>query len=112
MSEARAIVVLSTCPTDRAASIAEALVRGGVAACVNIIEKVESVYIWEGKLNRDPESLLVIKTAADRRGDLRDAILRIHPYQVPEIVELDVGGGNPAYLAWVHGSTRPRPAGS
>jgi periplasmic divalent cation tolerance protein len=101
------LVVLSTCPRDRAASLAEALVTSRAAACVNVVDKVESFYFWEGKLNRDAESLLIIKTASDRRDELREAILRAHPYQVPEIVELEVSGGNPNYLAWVAESTRP-----
>jgi len=108
MSEPEAFLVLSTCPRDRAASIAESLVREGVAACVNIVEKVESIYVWEGKLNHDPESLLFIKTAAGRREDLRRAILRLHPYQVPEVVEIGIAGGNPAYLAWVAASCGPK----
>jgi len=65
-------------------------------------------YVWDGKLNRDAESLLVIKTAPDRREALTAALLRIHPYEVPEVVVLDVAAGNPRYLEWVGAMTRPQ----
>jgi periplasmic divalent cation tolerance protein len=106
MSDPAALVVLSTCPREAAAGLAERLVAERVAACVNVVPAVESFYVWEGKLNRDAESLLIIKTAPDRLPALQEAILRAHPYQVPEVVVLDVKGGNPKYLEWVAAMTR------
>jgi len=107
MSEPKAYLVLSTCPRECAAQIAERLVREGLCACVNVLERVESFYIWEGKLNRDAESLLVIKTASDRLADLQAGILAHHPYQVPEVVAVEIAAGNPKYLDWVLEMTRP-----
>ncbi len=102
-----AILVLSTCPREKSAELAELLVRERVAACVNVIEEVESFYFWDGKLNRDLESLLVVKTAPDRLPALRAVLLGAHPYQVPEVIEVPITGGNDRYLEWVLASTRP-----
>ena len=107
---AQALLVLSTCPREKAAELARLLVEGRFAACVNVIDQVESFYFWEGKLNRDAESLLLIKTAATRLEALTQALLAAHPYEVPEVIALGVSGGNPQYLAWVAASSRPVPS--
>jgi periplasmic divalent cation tolerance protein len=106
MTEPKVLLVLSTCPREKAAAIAEALVSGRFAACVNVMDRVESFYWWEGKLNRDAESLLFIKTAPDRLEALRGEIVRIHPYQVPEVVAVPIGEGHAPYLEWVVSMTR------
>ena len=103
-----ALLVLSTCPREKAAELAELLVREGHCACVNVVDRVESFYFWEGKLNRDAESLLLLKTTRDRLAALTDGLLRAHPYEVPEVIALEVVGGNPKYLDWVAESSRPR----
>jgi len=103
----QALLVLSTCPQEKAAELARLLVEGRFAACVNVIEKVESFYFWEGKLNRDAESLLLIKTIPSRLESLKEALLAAHPYQVPEVIAVDVTGGNPLYLSWVAELSRP-----
>ena len=105
----QALLVLSTCPQEKAAELARLLVEGRFAACVNVIDRVESFYFWEGKLNRDAESLLLIKTAPARFEALKQALLAAHPYEMPEIIALGVSGGNPRYLAWVAESSRPAP---
>jgi len=103
---APAILVLSTCPAEGAARLAELLVSEHHAACVNVVERVESFYIWEGKLNRDAESLLLIKTTPERLETLTAALLEAHPYDVPEVVSLEITGGNARYLEWVAAMTR------
>ncbi len=107
MNPPAAKLVLSTCPPEKAAELAQLLVEGRFAACVNVIESVRSVYMWEGKLQKDGESLLVIKTSAERSGDLISALKKAHPYEVPEIVAIDISAGHPAYLDWVAASCRP-----
>ena len=83
------IVVLTTVGADAPAeAFAEELVEKRLAACVNIVEKVRSVYRWEGKIERDSEKLLVIKTTDERLPELRDYVLATHPYSVPELVIL------------------------
>ena len=81
-----------------------------MAACVNVIPKVVSVYRWEGAVERAEEALLVIKTADDRVDELRERLAQLHPYDVPEIVVLDVLLSHAPYAAWVDNETRcPRP---
>lgn len=100
-------VVLCTCPDRPVADrIAEALVNESLAACVNILGGVTSVYRWEGKLERGEEVLLVIKTAADRLPELEARIRALHPYTVPEIVALPITEGFSGYLAWIDETTR------
>jgi periplasmic divalent cation tolerance protein len=103
----QALLVLSTCPQDKAPELARLLVEGRFAACVNVIEKVESFFLWEGKLNRDAESLLLIKTIPSRLESLKEALLAAHPYQLPEVIAVDVTGGNALYLSWVTEFSRP-----
>ena len=102
-SEVDVRVVLSTCPDREAQRIAHGLVEDGIAACVNIVTKLTSVYRWEGAIHEDKESLLFIKTTADRVNDLREALLTLHPYDVPELLVLDVDteASNPGYVDWV-----------
>lgn len=101
-------VVLSTAPSQQVADeLAHALVESGVAACVNVVPGVRSHYRWEGRVQTDLECLLVIKTTRDRYEALESALRQRHPYEVPEIVALDVAAGWPPYLHWVVDSTAP-----
>ena len=102
-----AIVVLVTTPTpERAAEIARALVEERLAACGNVLPAIRSIYRWEGKVQDDQEALLVLKSTRDRFEALRDRVLALHPYQVPEVIALPVEAGSAAYLAWIAGETR------
>lgn len=94
-------VVLCTVPPEKAEALARALVERRLAACVNIIPAVKSIYRWEKELCEDAESLLIIKTAEARFPGLMDFIKANHPYTVPEIIGLPVSDGNPDYLGWV-----------
>ncbi len=96
-------VVLSTVPVDAESRISEALVRRGLAACVNAIPGVVSTYVWQGQLCRESEVTLLIKVAAAGVGPLTDALRELHPYQVPEILVLpvDIAGSDARYVAWV-----------
>jgi periplasmic divalent cation tolerance protein len=101
------VVALSTVanPED-AERIARALVDKGVAACVNVVPGVVSFYRWKGRLERDAEVLLVIKTRGERFEELKAALLAEHPYEVPELVALEVAAGHAAYLEWLADSVR------
>jgi periplasmic divalent cation tolerance protein len=100
-----AVVVLCTFPDlDQARQIGAALVERQVAACVNLLPGVESIYRWEGKVERASEVLAVIKTT--RYADLEAAIRELHPYEVPEIIALPVVAGLPEYLKWLGDSCR------
>jgi len=105
-------VCLVTSPPDRAASLARELVERGLAACVNVIGNVTSVYRWQGKIHEDGESLLVIKTSAARIEELEATVLKLHPYDVPEFLVLEVASGAAGYLDWVLGATNAPETGS
>lgn len=89
---------------EKARQIGAALVERQVAACVNLLPSVESVYRWQGKVEQAQEVLAVIKTS--RYAALEAAILELHPYDVPEILGVPVEAGLPSYLAWVTDSCR------
>jgi periplasmic divalent cation tolerance protein len=102
-----ACVVLVTCPTaERAAEIARVLVEERLAACGNVVPGLRSIYRWEGKVQDDAEALLVLKTTRERFEALRDRVLALHPYQVPEVVALPIEAGSAPYLAWIAAETR------
>lgn len=96
-------VVLCNTPTEEARPLARALVSGGLAACVNVIPAVTSVYGWKGDLVEDSEATLLIKVAASGVDALRAAIVELHPYEVPEVVVLgvDVEVSHKPYVDWV-----------
>ena len=101
-----ALVVLVTVPTpERAAELARALVGERLAACGNVVPGLRSVYRWEGKVQEDDEALLVLKTTRARFEALRDRVLALHPYDVPEVLALPVEAGSAAYLAWLAAET-------
>ena len=98
-------VVLSTFPgPDKAAEVAQILVEEQLAACVNLVPQVRSIYAWEGKLCDELETLAIMKTTADRAAALADRILALHPYETPEVIVLPVVMGSTGYVAWVAAS--------
>jgi periplasmic divalent cation tolerance protein len=100
-ADADAVVCLVTTPPDRARDIAEALVAKRLAACVNVVAGVESVYRWEGEVTRDDESLLVVKTTRAAVPAIEDELRHIHPYDTFELIALDVAAGAAPYLSWI-----------
>lgn len=105
-SATEALVVLVTAPSaEKAAEIARVLVGERLAACGNVVPGVRSIYRWEGKIEDEPEALLLLKTTRARFDALRARVLALHPYQVPEIVALPVEAGSAPYLAWIAAET-------
>lgn len=105
---AEVAVVLVTAPTrDAGLALARAVVEERLAACVNLIAGVHSVFRWEGEVDEAEEFLLVLKTRRDRVDTLRDRVVSLHPYEVPEFVVLPVTGGLDAYLGWVRTEASP-----
>ena len=99
-------LVLTTLPdAETAGELARSLVEQGLAACVNILAPCRSVYRWQGELREDGEYPLMIKTTAELYSDLETYLPERHPYELPEIVALDVADGLPGYLQWVAQST-------
>jgi len=100
-------LVLTTCgSSEEARSIAHTLVERQLAACVNIVPQIESVYRWQGEIETASEWLLVIKTTADAFTRLRDTLSKLHSYELPECIEIAIEDGSPAYLAWIGESVR------
>ena len=100
-------IVLSTCGSvEEARKIAHALVEQKIAACVNIVPSVESVYRWEGKVESAQECLLIIKTIEPACERLQKVLADFNSYDVPECVVLGIQDGNPAYLKWIGESVR------
>ena len=98
-------VVLVTCPhAEAAAGLARTLVEERLAACGNILPGLRSIYRWEGEVQDEPEVLLLLKTTAARFEALRERVVALHPYEVPEVLSLAVDAGHAPYLAWVAGS--------
>jgi periplasmic divalent cation tolerance protein len=85
--------------------MADALVTQRLAACVNIVPAVESVYWWEGKITRDSEALMIIKTTDDRYPDLERRIKELHSYSTPEVIAVRIERGSEEYLKWLRAST-------
>ena len=94
-----------TCPDVASAQhLAEALVSEGLAACVNRLPGVRSTYRWKGEVVTDSEELLLIKTTAARFAALKERLLALHPYELPELIAVPVAQGHEAYLDWVRGA--------
>ncbi|RLG75782.1 MAG: divalent-cation tolerance protein CutA [Thermoprotei archaeon] len=103
------VVVLITVPNSEVAEkIANMLVSEHLAACANIVPDVTSIYFWEGKVCKDKELLLVIKTRASLMRELVSAVRKAHPYTVPEIIALPIVAGFDGYLKWIEDVTREK----
>ncbi len=101
-------LALVTAPdAETGANLARALVEERLAACVNLVPGVRSIYRWEGALEDESEVLLVLKTRAERAAALTERIVDLHPYDVPEVLLLPLDGGSDAYLDWVCRETAP-----
>ena len=106
-SPTQALLVIANCPDEACANrIALAVVEAGLAACVNLLPRVQSVYRWQGNIESASEVPLLIKTTAGRYTELETAIRAQHPYDVPEIIALPIAQGLPAYVDWLAAETR------
>jgi len=102
-----ALIVFCTCPDEACAErVATALVEERLAACVNRIPGAASTYRWQGRLCRDSEQLLLIKTTRERFEALRERIAALHPYELPEVIAVPIVHGSAAYLDWIAAETR------
>lgn len=107
MPAKRCVVVLVTVPRGgKADGMAESLVEERLAACVNVLPEVVSHYRWKGRVHRDAECLLVVKTTRAKLGALEKWVKSHHPYETPEFLVLDVKGGSREYLGWLMEQTK------
>jgi len=101
------IVVLVTCGSEEEAlRIANALVEGHLAACVNLVSPIRSIYRWEGKIWDEKEWLLIIKTQRQSFDELEKKVKSLHSYSVPEIISLPIVEGSSPYLNWIKENTK------
>lgn len=101
--------VLCTCPDSEVARrLAGGLLEAGLAACVNVLPEIRSIYRWQGETCDDAEVLMIIKTTQTAYPELERWLLANHPYDVPEVLALPVGLGSSSYLKWVEQETRSR----
>ena len=107
------LLAYSTCPDAASAdAIARALVAERLAACVSQLPGLRSTYRWQGQVEQADEVLLLIKTTADRLVALTARLRELHPYELPELIAVEVRAGHPAYLDWVAAETAAPPASS
>ena len=98
-------LVICTCPDENTAvNIAENIVAQKLAACVNVMPAVYSVYQWQDNVESAKENMLLIKTTQEKYSALEQVICSLHPYEVPEIIALDINSGLPDYLKWIENS--------
>lgn len=103
------VLVYATFPSlESAEKVAAQLIEGELAACVNILPGMISIYSWQDAVQRDAEVVLLAKTRSGRAEAVRDAIVEAHSYDVPAVFQLDMTGGYPPYLAWILSQTRGR----
>jgi periplasmic divalent cation tolerance protein len=100
------IILCTAGSEDEARKIARELVERGLAACVNIVPQIESVYRWQGKIESGWEWLLLIKTTAERFAAVRDAIGELHSYELPECIAIEIADGSAEYLQWIAGTVK------
>lgn len=110
MNEATdALVVLVTAPDAATAEkLGDALVGEGLAACVNVVPQLRSIYRWQGAVERSDEVLCIVKTTRDAFAALRARVVALHPYDVPEVIALAVDDGHAPYLDWLRGAITAR----
>ncbi|TCJ17101.1 divalent-cation tolerance protein CutA [Parasulfuritortus cantonensis] len=106
MQTPSALIVFTTLPDpDSARALARRLVETRVAACVNVMSPCQSIYRWQDKLNEDGEIPVIIKTCAENYDRLEALVRESHPYELPELVAIDITRGLPGYLAWIAAET-------
>jgi periplasmic divalent cation tolerance protein len=108
MSSETRLVVYVTAPQDNAPALARMLVEKRLAACVNLVPTVRSIYSWKGEICDDPETLMIIKTRGSLFDALEAAVVEHHPYDVPEVIALPIEAGHQPYLGWLDEVTSSR----
>jgi periplasmic divalent cation tolerance protein len=107
MADTSHVLILTTLPAGAdATAFATSLVEARLAACVNLLPVMESIYRWEGRVQQDSERQLIIKTSRERVATLWQRVRELHPYDVPEYIVLPIVDGDDAYLRWLGEATR------
>ena len=105
-NQAEFLLVQTSCPDNETAiELARRIMGKKVAACVNVLPEVTSIYEWKGEVKQDSEVLLLIKTAKSRYLDLQAVICESHPYELPEVIAVPITEGLPGFLTWIGDET-------
>ncbi|MEQ4922227.1 divalent-cation tolerance protein CutA [Proteus hauseri] len=97
------IIAYSTAPNEKTANeIAHQLINAKLAACINIIPNIKSIYCWNNKIIEDNEVLMMIKSKKNKQQSLIDTLVQIHPYDIPEVIIIPIENGFDGYLNWIH----------
>jgi periplasmic divalent cation tolerance protein len=99
-------VAFITVSGDKAAALSQEIIENRLAACVNIVSGIQSIYRWKGKIVKDEEALLIVKTATKKVETLIKFVKENHSYDIPEVVSLNIAEGNPDYLDWLDEETK------
>ena len=99
------IILCNTNSIDSAETIATFLVKEKLAACVNIVPKIKSIYTWQNKIEKEDEVLMLIKTKQSLFNQVKEKIILLHPYEVPEIISINIQDGAKDYLNWISNNT-------
>ena len=101
MAEKAVLILVTTGARDDAERLGEALVVEHLAGCCSVVPTIHSIYYWEGQLQREHEALLLVKTLESRAQAVQEYVRAHHEYQLPEILQVPIEGGSPAYLNWL-----------
>lgn len=102
------IVYITASNIEEAKDLVEFIVKERLAACANVVESVKSVYWWKGKMERDSESLIILKTKESKLDELIERVKQVHKYENPEIVAVPILRGSSDYLDWIDGEVDPK----
>lgn len=106
LTENHLVVLVTAGSVEEARAIGDAVVEAKLAACASIIDRVQSIFMWQGKKTSETESLLLLKTTRGRFSELQERIKAMHSYSVPEIIALPIILGSQDYLAWLEAETK------
>ncbi|HUU26976.1 MAG TPA: divalent-cation tolerance protein CutA [archaeon] len=106
IQEGHLVVFVTAASTEEAAALAKTLVKERLAACGNVVSGIRSIYHWQGRIEDQPEALVILKTRAELFEALKKRVLELHSYEVPEVIAMPVAAGHKVYLDWIDSSTQ------